>query len=814
VLPLVARRDSGYTSWLSAPSRPAGLQQNRFSVSAGMPPESADRGPTIWRVQGTGLDNAVRRLAQYRPFADNGQSLHAVLRDLVLSAAMVEDGGFSSLAAAQAGIRDLWGIEVEIHELRDVVAMLAVEGRCVQATGGFRLTEQTVEELEAVAAQSSAVEETAFAQWDSTVRDMEPDLTDDDLQALGEDLRMWLAQVISRHGAESALMLYPENPRAQKLFDDIEQLGLDFLPPREGCAGQVRDRAFSLFVKRPSAEQRVYLAGLLNTSFHMNVLTIDPDAGALVQESVAGHRLYLDTNFLYALLGLSSATEALSAGRVMELSRKLGYEIAVTPWTIEELRSSLRASQQRVQRNPLPRRELAELMVASSGGEGFVRGFWIAYRDRGTQPNDFFEYFAQIETLLEEHDIRCIAEGCIAVDRNQAAIDEQLAVLDEFTSGFRDQRVREHDVKHRLLVERLRGDGHIRFSNARYFFLTRDSRLPRYAMAGPRRKSVSMPFCVSASAWLQVMRAFIPRTDDFDQSLVDLLASPYIRRRGGLSPVAVEEVVGRVDQFEGATPKLASRVLADTALVNDIERAKPADREAIIRDAFVMKAKETEQQLAEVERREASVREERLHATGQAEELERDLEAERERATQLTAELDSVRAEWERERNERQAALATERARGEREAAAERDRAAALEERQARRQAEAEAETASQLAERDRKYNELAGELAVIRSGLRLVGAAVLALLSIGMGLLPLLGIADSTLAAIAVVSFALTGLTVAGRLALGRERAKGMLVWVALVCGIVGTVAGLASLADAGSSSSKTRTGLTNPTQ
>lgn len=767
-------------------------------------PGPAGARPKIARVGRTGLDQAVRRLAQYRPFADEGQGLQAALRDLLLSAAMVQDGGFTSLAAAQAGIRDLWGIDVEIHEIRDAVDGLVAEERCTRKSGGFQLSERTTEELQAVAERSREVEATAFAQWDDRVRELEPALTDEDIEALGDDLRVWLAQVIARHGAESALMLYPENPRAQGLFDEIEQLGLDFLPSREGCAGNIRDRAFALFVKQPTAEQRVYLAGLLKTSFHMTVLTLDPEAGALVQQSIAGHRLYLDTNFLYGLLGLSTATEALAAGRVMELSRKLGYEIAVTPWTIEELRTSLRASQRRVQKNPLPRRDLAELMIASSGGDGFVRGFWIAYRDRGTKPQDFFEYFAQIETLLEEHDIRCVDEGCKAVDRNHRGIEEQLVVLEPFVSGFKDPKVKEHDVKHRLLVERLRGDGHIRFSNARYFFLTRDSRLPRYAMATPDGQDVSMPFCVSTSAWLQVMRAFIPRTDDFDQSLVDLLSSPYIRHRGGLSPIAVEEVVGRVDQFEGATPKLASKVLADTALVREIEQARPAERDAIVRDAFVLKAKETEDQLYAVEQREAHVRDQRRAAAADAKRLEQQRDAERARAVQITEELDAVRAQWEQEREQRLRDQRDERDRLEQQTAAERERlereVTAARERAdqevAKRERELKEEADREIADRDRRHEELASELKTIKKVLRLLGSLAIALVSVAVGVLPAFGVGDATIPTIALISIAITGLLVALRVALGSERTKPVLVWSALFCGIVGTVAGIAALA------------------
>lgn len=323
-------------------------------------------------------NQAVRRLAQYRPFDDEGQSARAALRDLLLGAAVIQGKGFESLAACRDGIRDLWDIEVEIDEIRDVVDELAAEDRAQKRRGGFQLTDATVAELEQTAAESAEVEAQAFADWETAVRAIEPDVSAEEMDTLRSDLREWLAQVIARHGVEAALLLYPENPRAVGLFQGIENMGLTFLPARTGRVGRIRDAAFQVFVKRPTPAQRTYLAGLMNTSFYMTVLTLDPEASALVQERVAGHRVYLDTNFLYALLGLSTASEAWSSARLIELTGDLGYELAVTPWTVEELRTSLRASERRLSSRPLPRRELADLMVRAAGEQGFVRGFWLA----------------------------------------------------------------------------------------------------------------------------------------------------------------------------------------------------------------------------------------------------------------------------------------------------------------------------------------------------------------------------------------------------------------------------------------------------
>jgi hypothetical protein len=610
------------------------------------------------------FNESLSRLAQYRPFSDEGRDLKAAIEGLVVVSAVLAQGGFANLGACQDGVKTLWGVELEMDEIRTAVDDLEAADRCTRSRGGFTLTSEERDAQEAIAREMAAVEEKALDEWKGVVLGLEPAVTNEDFAALCSDLRVWLGRVVARHGVESALILYPENPRAQKLFSELEELGLSFLPARDGMAGQLRDRAFQLFVRQPTEAQRLFLANLLNTSFHHTVLTLDPAAARLIQERVMGHRVYLDTNFLYAVLGLSKATTVLAANRLLDLTRNLGYELAVTPWTIRELRTSLEGARNRIAKRPLPRRELADLLVKAAGDTGsFVSAFWVAYRDRGTQPKDFFEYFSHIETLLESHEIHVVKEGCTSVDNDRTAIGEQLVLLDRFL-GWRDreERVKEHDVKHRLLIERLRGEGHIRFSNARYWFLTEDSKLPRYGAATLDGEFVDMPFCVSGSAWAQVVRAFTARTEDYDQTIVDLLATPYVRYRGAMNPRVVEDVVGRVDQFEGADIRLASEVLADTALVREIAEASDGDeRNARIENAFVTKSQELLDRLEQLAEREAESRRaaEEAHRAAEAErgrtsKLERRLAAEREAAEERDLASRSYLEEQERVREREQ----------------------------------------------------------------------------------------------------------------------------------------------------------------
>src|SRR4051794_29790360 len=101
------------------------------------------------------FNQAVSRLAQYRPFAHEGRDQQGAVRDLVLGAAAEAGGGFSSLGAAQEAVRTLWRLDVEIDELREVVQQLVEQGACLDEGGGFRLSDTQHHELEAQSARSA-----------------------------------------------------------------------------------------------------------------------------------------------------------------------------------------------------------------------------------------------------------------------------------------------------------------------------------------------------------------------------------------------------------------------------------------------------------------------------------------------------------------------------------------------------------------------------------------------------------------------------------------------------------------------------------
>jgi len=713
------------------------------------------------------FNQAVSRLAQYRPFAHEGRNVEAAVQDLVLGAAAEAEGSFESLDECRTAIGTLWGLEVEIDEIRSTVVDLEKQGACSRSGGGFALAAETLQALQEQASKSADVQRQAFEDWERAVLEVEPALDDDGLRSLRQDLEAWLTAIIRRHGVESALILYPEEPRAKELYAELERMPLDFLPPRSGRVGAVRDRALHLFIRETTPAQREYLANLLNVSYFLTVLSLDPSTQELVQTTVQGHRLYLDTNVLYATLGLSKLSETLSVRRMLDLTKSLGFGLAITPWTLSELQESLRRAKEQVTSRALPPRELAGLIADEVDEESFVTAYWRRYKDKGISPQDFFEFYSALDSLLEQDGIRVVDEGCTRVDRNPDEVQEEVVLLERVLFRFKPDALKEHDVKHRLLIRNLRGAGNQRFSNARFWFLTRDSALPRFSrLTVDEQEPAGLPFCVSVSAWAQTVRSLVPRTEDLDEALVDLLASPYIRYRGGIRAAVVHEVVARIDQYKGTNERFAAQVVMDGAFMRDVAHTSDNEQRATkIDDAIVAAASEAHVKLEVATSREVDEREARRTAEVDAASRQEDLQAAHERIRHLEGTL------TEREKSEG------------------RLREQLVETEQRHREAEAAGRSSADQTRQDleERISGQAGEIEQLRNVLKWVGAAVIMALGIAT---PAVVIAVGLVEGLFPVAGAVVGgigLVVLGlSLGIGLGKAWKLLGGVALVIGLV----------------------------
>lgn len=595
----------------------------------------------------------IRKLSQYRPFERGGQDALEAQEDLLLAALAEAGGEIDGIKGCCTAVSTLFKLEFDELEVSRALTGLLEADMIHRARTVFALNQDVRERLEAIAEASAATAKTAITEWLGLVEDQFPGISEDDKHCLQEDLDVYLRVVIQRHGAEAALLLYPDDADAQRLYEDLEDLGFDFLERRSARLQHIRGFALSQFMRSPTESQRAFLAQNLSTGYFWTVLSIDSEGARLVQKIAQGQRVYLDTNFVFRLLGIQGPRYIRPAQILLERTQGAGDETCVTPWTIDELLGRLRASREFLKNHPVPPSQYASLAADATSDDDFVTFYWRRVRNEpGLKVDDFLAYFEEVEEHLGAMHIAVRSEGCTAVDQRQQEIADEVALLEGVLHGrYRALRTLQHDVKHRLLIEKRRGDANRSFATAGAWFLTHDSVLPRYDNLA-RRGSSDLAFCVSAGSWFQVVEAFNPKSGDLGQALADMLASPYVRYRRTLSKEGAQAIVARTSLHTSGSPDLAARVFMKSAALEEIQAANGSEDQAEkIDNALIAAAREVQEEARLAKERADAARERAKLVEAAAEERSRQA-------------LQDQLAAVERERALRDEAVRAEAARG------------------------------------------------------------------------------------------------------------------------------------------------------
>ena len=503
---------------------------------------------------------SFERLDVYRQYGP-GNNRNRFVREFILAAAHENGGRLDSCAACREICQTRWGLELEISEISVAVRQLIEDEQLLEEGTYFRLSRRSSDEVAKRVRVSNELEATAFSEWEAAVRSMAPSLDHQQMTQLHKDLTVWIRQIIIEHGIEAALVLDPENELFSARLEEIRNFGFEFLPVRDPQIMLERPTALRAFLDSMTSIQRRYFDSAVATAGFVSEITLEPATLGKVRELLSGQRLYLDSNVVYSLLKLNGPGESANTRRVLDLSRRLGYQVCITPWTIVEMEQSVRAARTNVAR-AAPCDQVQGILNDENAGV-FVKTFRHLQRETGMRSDDLFVLYEQIRSLLIDDDIEVVIDGCPTIDDDDNRIKEQVAALERIGHA-KSRVVYEYDAKHRLLIERLRGEGERSFSNAGFLMLTNDQTLIRYADAS-RECAADMPFAVSVHGWAHIVRSLTPRTEDYDMMMTRVLDTPSLRREG-VSRADVVDAIARIDRDPTHSETFGERALLDVVL--------------------------------------------------------------------------------------------------------------------------------------------------------------------------------------------------------------------------------------------------------
>jgi hypothetical protein len=590
---------------------------------------------------------AVLRLCHFAPMG-SGSFARDLLEFIVEIALSTQGQGRYTTSQIRAFVHDLLPLEFEYEEILEAVRRLVMQNRLfataeaiVDSDTRFGLEARRRVELENQVRHSEAIHRKNVDKWLRALEEKYPYLTSSDLDCLRADLLAYLVNLISFHGAECVDLIYEDSEAVSELLGSNGTQLFTILPARPSHLEQVRQIELPEFFRDASADRKAYIGSLLDSAFLLHMLQLDPECSAIVRAQLAGGTIYLDTNLVYRLLGLQGPELFLAAKRLVEISHELGYELVVSPLTIDEFKESLRRNASRLPHIPMLTEDMLEVAVTADTEEDFVKAYLRRKRSAWVSPETFVEYYRQVDGLLrDEYGIPIAEEPFKSTVIDPEELLNQISLLSRSVEDFKKDRygddidlrlpheeVLRHDAYHRLFILSLRGQEPKSFTETPYWFLTCDSKLPRYDRLA-RKGRPGVPFCALSGQWLQVLRPFLPRHADFEEVLACCLSSPFLGAFRTLPGDAVRDILGRIAMIKPSLPAVAARIVANRQFVEQFAEAESDEiKHELIENEIASIAEEYEGHIVQLSTRVDEIQDEKAVLEQDAVELRERLEA-------------------------------------------------------------------------------------------------------------------------------------------------------------------------------------------
>ncbi len=386
-------------------------------------------------------------------------------------------------------------------------------------------------------------------------------------------LRYFISEILLQHGIQSVSLLYPESEKTNIWLDSIENNIFENIKGIDKELGNILRIELPLFLQSCDPKRRKYIVNLFNSSFYWHLVHLDSRCSNLMRNVISGQRLYLDNNILYSCVGLDGAYVLKAVHSLLTYANDLEYELWVTSKTIDEFHNSLNWRIKNSSHRPKTPRQLAEIAIQVLKPNNFIVTYWNEFVQTGLTIEEFINEKSYLEPILSALNIQVSNEFREEIE-NSEEIKDEMSILNDMCNGQLHENIVEHDSFHRILIKKIRKGYKHHFSDAKAWFLTNDSKLPKYGRIAQRGKHY-LPFCITSDEWIQINRPLLVRTvnqEDYEKSFHAIISQPFLRSMIPINNLDTqyENIIAKLSKFENMNPHIALRIITDNHFMSTL----------------------------------------------------------------------------------------------------------------------------------------------------------------------------------------------------------------------------------------------------
>lgn len=567
----------------------------------------------------------------------------------VIGAILWLDGPSMTVAGIVACLHK-FGLAIEQDEVEQQVTLLISESTLLRLQDGtVKISEPALAEYERDLKANQLVEQNAKSRFSDCLRQCCPNL---EVGATWDRFnRDLLFPLVSEAGARTHELIcgHPSDlPEANALRSFLSSYPSEHRQSIRDC--------ITLFWDPRQQPIRQYLLRHLYAQLALNAIGVSPATLAALTGKKTPHpsfAIYVDTNFIFSLLGVHENPSNESAQAFVALARAataIDVRLYVLPPTVAEARGVLRAKEAELKDLGLTR-GLAKAALQTDIS-GITRRVAQDISDgRFTSPKEQLDIYVQnLIRLLESRGIERNERDLTPYATRQDVVDDIEAQREYEERALPPDRRRPyqalaHDMVLWHFVKDQRPQQLESPADAGSWVVTVDRRLAAF----DRRKrgpDSPIPVVLLPATFAQLIQFWVPRTPQLEDTLVSNLRLPLFYQESDpdteRAVVTILRALGRFENIDDVPDDTLTAILVDDALRIRILGAAEADQEAIVREVLDQKYDELSASLAAAHSEIQSISAQLGEREQAIEELTRDIHSAKDESSEKDRELAAI----------------------------------------------------------------------------------------------------------------------------------------------------------------------------
>lgn len=479
------------------------------------------------------------------------------------------------LAKISEAIKSQFKLNFEFDEVKTSIDRLLSKNLVVNNRGNISLEVSRRDSLQKTIDEKINQEHQILEKLGGHIKKQNPELTEEDTEHIKSDFRLFLTTFFLLSGAEAVQLIYGNPKEINELIGKVQKKNIfELLPVRSESLRKIEQKEFCEFVNLLSEQEKLYLQDLLDRSLQYFTITVDKKCEALLTADFAQWNLFVDTNFIYNLLGLNNGpagSRRKNTERILELGKRAKVNFYVSPITLEEFSVSVSRARAILLDDKISRKLYK--IAGDVTGNAILSAYYEVYEQQNISPKDFLAKTDNIKDVLKSYGINEKTDYLQSI-KGTKEFDDTVKKLIGLT--HKDQNIAEHDAFHYLLILKLRSreGADNTFRTNKSWFLTYDGLLAPFDREVRKSEIV---FCIRPYQLRQILRPLFSRTDDFESVFIDFISEPVARAFPAVSTDIAMSVLARITYFEKEfgvqnSPELATKVLTNQHFLDQLRR--------------------------------------------------------------------------------------------------------------------------------------------------------------------------------------------------------------------------------------------------